>query len=83
MFEGVYHVKHNKWFHFSLIHLIVNSHSSGSLSVHFVFFNHEHIALSIFFSNLDAEKTRLKVIQLAKVHFIKMNDLKLTQVELF
>ena len=28
-------------------------------------------------------KTRLKITQLEKVHFIKVNELKLTQVELF
>ena len=30
-----------------------------------------------------ALKTRLKITQLEKAHFIKLNELKLTQVELF
>ena len=30
-----------------------------------------------------AEKTRVKINQLETVHFIKVNELKLTQVELF
>ena len=29
------------------------------------------------------KKTRLKITQLEKLHFIKVNELKLTQVELF
>ena len=32
---------------------------------------------------LHAKKTTMKTTQLEKVHFIKMNELKLTQVELF
>ena len=32
---------------------------------------------------LHSEKTRLKIIQLEKVRFVKVNELKLTEVELF
>ena len=37
----------------------------------------------ISFSIVHAQKTKLKITQLEKVRFIKVNELKLTQVELF
>ena len=37
----------------------------------------------VIFSSIHAKKTRLKITQLDKVRFIKLNEIKLTQVELF
>ena len=37
----------------------------------------------ISFSIVHAQKTKLKITQLQKMHFIKVNKLKLIQIELF
>ena len=39
--------------------------------------------VNIYIFNIHTRKTKLKITLLEKVHFIKVNELKLTQIELF